>query len=338
MVEVNSLSVGVVMCVITMICWGSHANALKLLTKSYSFSYYYWDFVIGYLVVPILIGLTFGTFGNSGRGFFEDLIQGSNTSFMYAILGGFVFNLSNILFISAVNIAGMAVAFPIGVGIALVEGVIVNYFNKPEGNPILIFGGVVLITIAIIVNSLAYKKMQSVKEEKNVQTETTKAIILAISGGILMGLFYFLLQRSMSGDLSLLEPGKFGPYAAVVVFAFGIFISNFIFNGYLMANPIKGVPVKYAGYFIRGNIKNHMVSFLGGCVASLGTSLSIIASGVVSAAVAYGLGQGAPMVATIWGFFVWKEFKDAPKGTIKLIILMFTLFLLGLSFLIISKL
>lgn len=337
MVVINSFTPAIIMCVITMICWGSHANTLKMKANSYAFPFYYWDQAIGYLLLPLILGLTLGSSGDSGRGLIEDLLQGNLNAYEMAFIAGFVFNLANILFTSAVDIAGMAAAFPIGIGIALVEGVIINYIAKPIGNPVLIFIGVALITIAIIVNSLAYSRLKSKEKKGEGKDEIKKGIILALAGGILMGLFYYLLQESMSNDFNNLEPGKFGPYAAVVVFAFASFISNFIFNSYIMARPFKGEPVKYSGYVAKGTAKQHIIGILGGIINGTGTSFNILASGVVGSAIAYGLGQGAPMIAAIWGVFIWKEFKGAPKGTNKLIASMFILFVVGLFLLVISK-
>lgn len=336
MTVINSFTPAIIMCIITMICWGSHANTLKMMPKTYAYSYYYWDQAIGYLLLPLIIGLTMGSVGNTGRSLFEDLGQGSFNSYGMAILGGFVFNLANILFVSGVDIAGMAVAFPIGIGIALVEGMIINYIAKPIGNPVLIFIGVALITAAIITNALAYRRMKTAQGEDS--GTVRKGIILALVGGILMGLFYYLLQVSIARDFNNLEPGKFGPYAAVVVFASASLISNFIFNSYIMARPFKGNPVTYSGYIAKGQGRQHLIGILGGMINSLGTTFNIIASGVVGAAIAYGLGQSAPMIAAIWGVFIWKEFKGAPKGTNGMIALMFALFLGGLILLIISKL
>jgi len=330
---VDSYTLAVSLCVVTMVCWGSHANTLKL-TPNYHFSYYYWDQSIGYLIVALILALTMGSFGTEGRSLIEDLSQGSANSFIMALLGGAVFNLANILFIGAVSIAGMAVAFPIGIGIALVEGVIINYVADPKGDATLIFTGVALIALAIIVDALAYGRLKSSSESSSER----KGIIFALAGGILMGLFYFLVQQGISADFTALEDGKFGPYAAVVVFALGIVLSNFIFNTYAMSNPFSGdEKATYAGYLKSGNRKNHFISGLGGVINGIGMTFNLIASAVVGDSVAYGLGQGATMVAAIWGVFVWKEFKDAPKGTNKLIWAMFVFYIVGLVLLVISK-
>ena len=220
MMIVHSYPIAVALCVLTMMCWGSHANTLKMEPRSYAFPLYYWDQAIGYLLLPLLAGLTFGSFGSGGRTLLDDLAQGSMSSYEWAILGGFVFNLANILFTSAIHVAGMAVAFPIGIGIALVEGVVINYIAQPKGNPVLIFTGVALIALAIVLDALAYRNQQGEESEPG---ELAKGVSLALAGGVLMGLFYYLVQRSISVNYSSLDPGKFGPYAAVLVFAAGSF-------------------------------------------------------------------------------------------------------------------
>ena len=195
MMIVHSYPIAIALCVLTMMCWGSHANTLKMEPRSYAIPVYYWDQAIGYLLLPLLAGLTFGSFGWGGRTLLDDLAQGSMSSYGWAIVGGFVFNLANILFISAIDVAGMAVAFPIGIGIALVEGVVINYIAQPKGNPLLIFSGVALIALAIVLDALAYRNQQGEESEPG---ELAKGVSLALAGGILMGLFYYLVQRSLS--------------------------------------------------------------------------------------------------------------------------------------------
>jgi glucose uptake protein len=325
----------VALCVLTMMCWGSHANTLKMEPRSYGFPLYYWDQAIGYLLLPLIVGLTFGSFGAEGRSLLDDLAQGSLSSFEWAFLGGFVFNLANILFTSAIHVAGMAVAFPVGIGIALVEGVVINYVAEPKGNPVLIFTGVALITLAIILDALAYRNQQGVGGEPFVLAKGTS---LALVGGILMGLFYYLVQKSISVDYIRLDPGKFGPYAAVLMFSAGSFFSNLIFNGWLMSHPFKGAKVRYSEYFSKGTLKYHLIGILGGLINGTGTTSNFIASKTASPAIAYGLGQGGTMIAAIWGVLIWKEFKGASRGTLVMIAAMFVLFLIGLILLVAAML
>jgi glucose uptake protein len=283
----------------------------------------------------LIIGLTFGSFGTAGRSLVADLRQGSASSYEWAIVGGVVFNLANILFMSALDVAGMAVAYPIGIGIALVEGVVINYIAQPSGNPILIFSGVTLIMSAIILDALAYRNHQRKTSEAG---EIQKGVSLALAGGILMGLFYYLVLRSVSPDFHHLVPGKFGPYAAVLIYSTGSFISNLVFNRYLMAHPFKGVKVTYSDYFSEGTFKCHAIGALGGLINGVGVTASFVASKTASPAIAYGLGQGGTMIAAIWGVFIWRENKGASLVTKVMLAAMFVFFLAGLILLVISML
>ncbi len=328
----ESYGLAVILCIVTMFCWGSWANTQKLTAKSWPFPLFYWDYSIGVILLTLLFGFTLGSTGEAGRGFVQDLIQGNTSSYISALLGGVVFNIANLLIVAAIDIAGMAVAFPIGIGIALVLGVIVNYLAIPVGDPKLLFLGVGLVAVAIILDALAYKKLS----EKKKYTPT-KGILLSVIGGILMGFFYRFVAASVSMDFASPEPGLFTPYSAVFVFAIGIFISNFLWNSYFMYRPFKGDPVSYGDYFNKGNSKLHLIGILGGLIWCLGMLFSLIASEKAGFAISYGLGQGATMVAAAWGVFVWKEFKNAPKGTNLLISLMFISFLLGLTLVIVSR-
>jgi glucose uptake protein len=335
MMIVHSYPIAVMLCIVTMFCWGSWANTLKMEPRSYGFPLFYWDQAIGYLLLPLLIGLTLGNFGTEGRSLWADLEQGSAASYAWALSGGFGFNLANMLFMAALDIAGMAVTYPVAIGIALVEGVVINYIAQPSGQPLFIFSGVGLILTAIILDALAYRNTQRHTKDPS---HLRNGILLAIAGGILMGLFYFLVQRSLSTSFTNLTLGKFGPYAAVLVYCTGSFISNIFFNTYLMSHPTRGEKVTYSDYFRSGRFKCHMIGVLGGVINGVGVTSNFVASKAASPAIAYGLGQGGTMIAAIWGIFVWKETKGASKGTQGMIAGMFACFLAGLILLVISML
>jgi len=329
----GSYGLAVVLCVITMVCWGSWANTQKLASKSWPFPLFYWDYSLGIILLTLIFGFTLGSLGESGRSFLQDLMQGDTGSFISALIGGIVFNIANLLIVAAIDIAGMAVAFPIGIGIALVLGVVVNYMATPVGDPVLLFIGVGLVAIAIILDALAYQKLSA--EQKSTPV---KGILLSVAGGVLMGFFYRFVAASVSTNFTSPESGLFTPYSAVFVFAIGIFISNFVWNSFFMYKPLQGYPVKYGDYFIKGDIKLHLIGIAGGIIWCMGMSFSMIASEKAGFAISYGLGQGATMVAAAWGVFVWKEFKNAPKGTSILIRLMFVSFVAGLALVILSRL
>jgi glucose uptake protein len=329
---VENYGLAIVLCFITMLCWGSWANTTKLTDKTWRFELFYWDYGIGILLCTLILAFTLGSYGAEGRAFLDDMKQADSNNILSAFAGGVIFNLANILLVAAIAIAGMSVAFPVGIGIALVLGVFVNYVANPQGNPILIFGGVVLIVMAILFNARAYQKLQTNLAEK----VTKKGLILSVLSGLLMGLFYKYVAVSMVADFNMPEAGKLTPYSALMIFAVGVVASSFVFNSIQMKYPFVGNPVSISDYF-NGKRKDHLVGILGGAIWSIGMSLSIIASGKAGPAISYGLGQGATVVAAIWGIYVWKEFAKAPKGTKPLLNYMLLLYMAGLTLIIISK-
>jgi len=328
---IQNYSLAIVFCIITMLCWGSWANTQKLASKNWRFELFYWDYVIGILIFSLLSAFTLGSIGNQGRSFINDLAQASAVNIGFALLGGIIFNAANILLSAAISIAGMAVAFPIGIGLALVLGVFVNYFGAEKGNPILLFTGVAFVTLAILINAIAYRK-----SSEGASRVSAKGILLSIVAGVLMSFFYRFIAASM--DLqNFIHPatGKMTPYTAVFIFSCGIFLSNFLFNSILMKKPFEGPPTGYAAYF-SGKLPTHLVGVLGGLIWGLGNSFNLIAAEKAGPAISYGLGQGATLVAALWGVFIWKEFKNAPKGTNALIGAMFLFFIIGLGFIIVA--
>jgi len=335
MIVINSYSVAVVMCLITMLCWGSWANTQKLASKEWRFQLFYWDYAIGVFVWSLILAFTLGSTGTVGRGFLADLNQASGGALGSAFLGGVIFNLSNILLVAAIDIAGLAVAFPVGVGLALVLGTITTYFAKREGNVPLLAIGVACVVVAVIVDALAYKRLMS----KDRQTPG-KGIVLSVVAGLLMGWFYSLVVQAIGFDQATrtLAAGKLSPYTAIVLFSAGVLLSNFLWNSIVMAKPFVGAPVPFGDYFTKGNLRLHLVGILGGVIWNIGMSFNILAGGAAPPALSYALGQGATMVGAFWGVFIWKEFKGAPAGTNRLLSLMFLFYLIGLGVLIASKL
>jgi glucose uptake protein len=329
---VQNYSLAVILCFVTMLCWGSWGNTQKLAAKTWRYELFYWDYVVGILIFSLLLGHTLGSIGEQGRSFMTDMRQVSSGNFWSAFAGGVIFNASNILLAAAISISGMSVAFPLGVGLALVLGVCINYIKMPKGDPILLFIGVFIIVLAIVFNWIASGRMSPGNGAK----KSSKGIWIAVSAGALMSLFYRFVASAMDlSNLTSPEAGKATPYTAFFIFTLGIVVSNFLFNTVVMKKPFVGVPVSYKEYF-KGSLSTHMVGVLGGVIWGLGTSLSYIAAGKAGAAISYGLGQGATMIAAFWGVFVWKEFKGATKGVNLLLLFMFLLFTGGLVMIIMS--
>jgi glucose uptake protein len=219
----------------------------------------------------------------------------------------------------------------VGIGLALVIGVVVNYLASPVGNVGLLATGVALVTLAIVLDATAYRRLPG-----GAAGVSTKGLVLSVACGIFMGMFYRFVAAAMYEDPTHAEPGKMGPYAAVFVFAAGIFLSNFVWNTLVMKKPFIGTPVSFSQYFA-GGFNTHLTGILGGVIWGVGMSLNLIASGRAGFAISYGLGQGATMVAAFWGVFIWKEFRDAPDGTAKLLTAMFACFLSGLALIVLAR-
>ena len=296
MVIVTSYAVAVLMCVITMLCWGSWANMQKLASKEWRFQLFYWDYCLGVLLLTLLMAFTLGSNGSSGRGFLDDLSQASGENIGYALLGGVIFNIANILLVAAIDIAGMAVAFPIGIGLALVIGVVTTYLANPSGNPVILFAGVAAVAVAIVLDALAYRKLPS-----SGQKTTAKGIVLSILCGILMGQFFQCVVWSMPEKLTqindLAMAGKLTPYTALVFFALGLFLSSFVFNTMAMLKPFVGEPVPLGDYFTKGNARLHLVGIVGGMNVSTLADLSGASnvSAVLSASTGYHVGLFAEL-------------------------------------------
>jgi glucose uptake protein len=335
---VTNYKLAVLLCALTMVCWGSWANTQKLASKEWRFQLFYWDYAIGVLLLALVLAFTLGSSGSGGRSFLADLHQAEGKWLGSAFLGGVLFNLSNILLVAAIDIAGLAVAFPVGVGLALVLGVITTYMAKPQGNAGMMALGVGGVMVAIVFDALAYKKLTA----KDLKTPV-KGIALSVVAGVLMGFFYSYVAKAMGeiktlDGITTLEQGKLSPYTAIVLFSAGLLLSNFLWNTLVMIKPFSGEPVAFRDYFTRGNVRLHSVGILGGIIWNLGMALSILASTAAGPALSYGLGQGATLVGALWGVFVWREFKNAPHGTNKLLAAMFLFYVLGLAILVASKL
>ena len=328
---IHSYSTAILFCIITMLCWGSWANTTKLSSPGWRFELFYWDYAFGILILSLIMAFTLGSSGSAGRSFLQDFHQADNDNLLSAFIGGVVFNLANILLVSAIALAGMSVAFPVGIGIALILGVVVNYSDNPQGNATLLFGGVALIAIAILMNAAAYKQVN-----KGKATFSAKGLVIAIVAGVLMGFFYKYVAASMAADFDMPEAGKLTPYTALVFFAIGIVASNFLFNGLLMRFPFSGGRLSIGDYF-KGSGKDHLIGLLGGVIWHIGMSFNIIASGKAGPAISYGLGQGATVIAAIWGIFIWKEFANASKNTYRNLYLMLLLYVAGIVLIILAK-
>ncbi len=310
----NSYHLALFLMLLCMTCWGSFANAFKK-AGEVRFELLYWDYVAGVFITSLIIAFTLGSWYGGETAFFSNLVNANGSRIGYALLAGTLFNIANILLVIAISIAGMSVAFPVGIGMALVGGTILTYIIDPKGNPIMLSSGVALAILAISCSALAYKNLGG-------QSNSKKGLWVSLTAGILMSTWAPLSAASMAPG-----EGTLTPYTSMVFFAFATMISTVFFNTYFMLKPLNGEPVSFKGYF-EGKPTWHAWGFTAGIIWTIGTASNLIAGKVTGFAVSYALGQSAPMVAALWGIFIWKEFKGA-KSKAKIFLGLMFLFYLG---------
>lgn len=321
MYQPDNYAMALLFMISSMFCWGSWANTVKL-APNYRFQLFYWDYVIGLVLGALAWGLSLGSFGSAGLPLITDMLHASAPQIALALVGGIIFNAANLLLVVATEMAGLAVAFPIGIGIALVLGAAISYVVAPGGNFILLFGGIGLVLAAILCDAAAYRK-----RDPSGKAISTRAVSICAAAGILMGMFYPFVAKAMSGQDGL------GPYATAMFFAVGVALCNLPMNFYFSRHPLDGKPPIAAKAYLQVPKSWHFCGLLGGLIWCTGAVLNFSASGVhfVGPAVSYSIGQGATMISAAWGVFVWKEFSGAPRQSKQLLSMMFILFLSGLT-------
>lgn len=305
----------------SMVCWGSWANTVKL-ASGYRFQLFYWDYVLGLIAGTLIWGFSLGSLGRSGYPFLRDLAFSHYSHILLALLAGVIFNIANLLLVAAIDIAGMAVAFPLAIGLALVVGAIENYVISPRGNPLLLFGGIALVALAIVCDAVAYRL-----REREKQRTSRRGIVISLISGLLMGSFYLFVTKAMSGNSAP------GPYATSFFFAVGVAACSLPANYALMRWPLDRTKRIFMSSYWEAPSRLHAWGVLGGAIWCTGAVLNFVASrtDIVGPAVSYSIGQGATMISACWGVFAWHEFAFAPKQAKIFLAWMFTLFLLGLT-------
>jgi glucose uptake protein len=327
---ITQYPLAVVVCFLTMLCWGSWANTQKMTTQSVPTTIFYRDYTYGILLLSILLALTLGSFGESGRSFITDFRQAETSNLLMALAGGIVFNIANILIVVGIELAGLSVAMPVGIGLALILGVVVNSFLSPVGNTGLLATGVLAVFLAVVFSALAYRA----KGETD-HSVSTRGLIISLVGGFLMSFFFYFVARAMSVDFVNPTAGLLTPYTALVLFAVGVVGSTPLFLPIL--RRFAGKPADDDIHYVDVSRRNHRIGILGGMIWCLGLASSLLASGEAGYAISYGLGQGATIIAVLWGIFIWHEFRGAPATSLRYLILMGVCYVLGLVLIIEAK-
>jgi glucose uptake protein len=313
----HTLSIALLMMITSAICWGSWANTYKGV-KNYRFELFYWDYAIGIFLISLVLAFTMGSTANDTASFLNNVHSADRSNFLYTLAGGAVFNLANLLLVAAIDMAGLATAFPVSIGIALVVGVVSSYLLQPKGSAVLLAAGVACAIIAVILDGKAYASLQKVANALS-----RKSIVLCVISGILMGLWAPFVTHAMTQGHVL------GPYSVSVFFTLGALLSCFLWNTYFMKRPLVGTPVNFSG-FLHGPASGHTLGVLGGVIWGTGTVFNLVAANFTGVAISYAIGQSAPMVAALWGVLAWKEFQGANRRAKTFLALMFVFYVLAI--------
>ncbi len=340
--------VSLLLLILSMLCWGSWANTFKA-TGKWRFELFYFDFAVGVFIAAVFAAITFGSLGSDGFSVLDEIQIAGKRHDALALLAGIVFNLANMLLVGAISVAGMAVAFPVGIGLALIIGVVLSYSLHPVGSPYWLGGGCVAILLAIVVDSRAWRIYSAEKTElakeaaaalqaaqplkpklkAKKKASSSLGLVLAVIGGILMGLFYPLVEMAKQGEDGL------GPYTIGLLFAIGVLFSTFVYNLFFMNLPVQGAALSFSDYF-EGKGRNHLLGLGGGVLWFAGAIFNFVAAraegpALVGPAVSYAMGQGATLITALWGLIVWKEFAGAGATVRTQLAVMLVLFVVGLA-------
>ena len=312
-----SFAVALLMVITSAVCWGSWANTYKG-TRNYRFELFYWDYAAGILLISLALAFSMGSMGAGGSPFLENVRAADRDNMLMAVIGGAIFNVANLLLVAGIDMAGLAVAFPVSIGIALVVGVVLSYALQPKGSAMLLAWGVLAAIVAVVAIGKAYANLGS-----SGRRVTRKSILVCIVSGVLMGAFAPFVTRALTHGSALT------PYSIAVFFTLGAFLCCFVVNVYFMKKPLVGEPVDFRDFF-RARPADHMLGLLGGFIWGLGTVFNFVAAGFTGVAISYAIGQSAPMVAALWGVLVWKEFAGSGSRARAYLGVMFLFYMLAI--------
>ncbi|HEX4784631.1 MAG TPA: AcrB/AcrD/AcrF family protein [Candidatus Sulfotelmatobacter sp.] len=317
-----SLTIALLMTITSAICWGSWANTFKGV-KNYRFELFYWDYAIGIFLISLILAFTMGSSGHDASSFVNNVQAADVSNIVSTLVGGAIFNLANLLLVAAIDMAGLAVAFPVSIGIALVVGVVLSYTLQPKGDALFLAIGVVCAFIAVVLDGKAYGSLASTG-----RSVSKKSIVTCVVSGVLMGLWNpFAAYGATRGN-------ALTPYSSAVFLTLGALLSCFIWNIYFMKKPLVGKPVSFAGFF-SGPPRGHLLGLAGGVIWGIGTVFNLVAGRSMSFAISYAIGQSAPMVAALWGVLAWKEFAGSGTRAKLYLALMFVFY--GLAILLVAR-
>jgi glucose uptake protein len=316
----QDFSIALLMIIISAVCWGSWANTFKF-TRNYPFGLFYWDYALGVFAISVFLAFTLGSLNDGATSFLHNMVSADPENIASALIGGAIFTVANVMLVAGIDMAGFSVAFPVAIGTAMVVGVALSYMLQPRGSFLVLAIGVLLTIAAVIMDGKAYASLSSASSGR---ASARKCIIVCVGSGVLRGLFAPFVTHALTARTPL------GPYSTAVFFTFGSLLSCFAASLYFMKRPLAGVPVMFRDFF-RSGLKHHLPGILGGCIWGTGTVFNLVAATCTGVAISYAIGQSAPMVAAIWGIFVWREFSGSGRKAHVFLALMFGFYIMAIS-------
>ncbi|MCU1259435.1 MAG: putative integral rane protein [Bryobacterales bacterium] len=328
-----------VVIILGMLCWGLWANTFKL-AGNWRFELYYLDFAFGASLLAVVAALTAGTLGFDGFSFTDDLLHAGKTQDLEGFIAGMIFNFGNMLLVAAVGLAGLSIALPVAMGVALVLDVILAFIFRPQGNSAVLFAGAAIILVALVTAIYAFRYYRLSQVDELVKTGKVKStrrrvslkgVFVALVSGLFLGGFLPLLEKSQATDAGL------GPYGETFVFAAGIMLSTILYNLFFMNLPVSGQPLEIIDYF-KSPLRQHLMGLLGGVLWCSGMLLLLVGgraegTAALSPAAIFGISQSSTVIAALCGLLLWKEFAAADLRVRAMTFVMIVLFTCGLAML-----
>lgn len=314
----HSFSTAFTLLIMGMIFWGSWPNSYRI-TQDWRLELFHLDFSIGMFLIAILAALTAGTYF-SPHGFGQNFINSDHSAWLWTVGAGAFVNVGNLMLVAGIRKVGMAVAFPVAVGLSLVLGTFLSYWVIPKGDPLWLGLGVALIFSGVLTTSLAYRYRP---EEENSSRRSISGLGICVISGILFTCAGPMVAKSLS------SPRPLVPYGVCFLYGFGSLLAAPPLVLCFMRHPIEGGPISFADYS-GGSLRNHAAGWLGGALCGGGMLFTFIPAGMVGMAIALAVGQADPLVAALWGIFLWREFHNSPARAHVLLVIMFFLYISGL--------
>jgi len=322
---------------------------------------FYFEYALSLFLTSVFFLQTVGGGHITAVGACLPVGSGSCTSIAFsgakvaAALGaGVVFNVANLLLVVAFTLAGLAVAFPLVIGTALVVGTSTTYAIDPTGRPALLFSGVLLALLAVLASARSHQLLEAHRaadeggkrggegaeealvgpgggggEEASSSSSggggrSRNVVALCVAAGVLMGTWSPLVAYAQQGGA-----GQLTPYGEFLFFSLAALLTTpplLMLQQADVLIPRTGPRIALSASACWGTAPGFGWGAVGGFVWSTGTLANAVAGNEIGFALSYALGQSAPMVGVLWGLLYYGEYDGAPPSSRRALGAMFALY------------